>query len=138
MKAFPLPRPTTDADRDALGSQNQSLNSGEAFQFCLDAIPGAVFQMATSLEGLVVDYPYIGAGCYKLLELSQSAAASPRLLDTIHADDSAQFELALARAVRSLHLWSWEGRILLANGKIKWISLKVQPVSSQSIKCQTK
>ncbi|MGB3765560.1 MAG: PAS domain-containing protein [Phormidesmis sp.] len=137
MKAFPLPRPTTDADRDALGSQNQSLSSGEAFQFCLDAIPGAVFQIVTSLEGLVVDYPYIGAGCYKLLEISKSAIASPRLLDTIHAEDSAQFELALARAVKSLHLWSWEGRILLANGKIKWISLKVQPVSSQSIKCQT-
>lgn len=166
MTAFPSPRSTTDADRENLSYPGPSQNPVEAFPSCLDAIPGAVFQFVTSLEGVVVDYPCIGAGCYKLLEISKQAAPSGspidlqglgfdddlqtyllpsepsvvetnRLFETIHPDDSAHFGLALARAVKSPRLWSWEGRLSLANGKIKWISLTAQPVSSSSGTGQT-
>ena len=156
MTAFPSPRSTTDDDRDSGGHQDPKLNLAVAFPFCLDSIPGAVFQFVTSLEGLVVDYPYIGAGCYKLLEISKLEASSTnlilgfddddlptsllaneplvsetnRLFETIHPDDRAHFGLALARAVKAPHLWSWEGRISLTNGKIKWILLTAQPVLS--------
>ena len=39
--------------------------------------------------------------------------------------------------MKTPHLWTWEGRISLANGKTKWISLTVQPVSPQTVACQS-
>ena len=160
MTAFPSPRPTTDADRDNLSCQASDIALITPHQLCLDSIPGAVFQIVTSPDGLVVDYPYIGKGCYKLLEITKSAdldvsllahqaqaledsrgsllpvehtsGATGKLFEALHIEDRAHFGLALARAIKAPHLWTWEGRISLINGKTKWISLTVQPVLSQS------
>ena len=158
MTALPPPLPTTDADRDSPDYIDQDIASLETFKSCLESVPGAIFQIITSPEGLVLGYPYIGAGCYKLLEIpihadtpcaslieSSCAAscgssvkpipncyapsASGRLFEVLHPDDRSHFGLALTRATRAPHLWTWEGRIALASGKIKWIALSVQPVS---------
>lgn len=164
--AFPSPHQTTNVDRDDLNLDDTTsgLKCGRIFKSCLDSIPGAVFQFVTSSEGLVLGYPYIGAGCYKLTEVSPSRAgdsdvsllsdrteeleatldndskvqfstqqppidATGRLFEVLYVDDRAHFGLTLARAAKSPHLWTWEGRIALANGKVKWIALTVQPES---------
>ena len=147
-----------------MSRKHPTLELTEPFQSYLDSIPGAVFQMVTSSEGLVIEYPYIGEGCYKLLEITKSptsdtalrvphiqesessqahrfpteqpSGATGKLFEALHKDDRAHFGLALARAVKTPHLWTWEGRISLANGKTKWISLTVQPVSPQPVDCQ--
>ena len=124
MTAFPLPLHNTDADGDTLDCEAPVTTLAKNAEACLDSIPGAVFQLTTSSEGLVLGYPYIGTGCHKLLEVTES---SPRILEAIYADDRAHFGLTLARVVKSPHLWTWEGRVALTNGKIKWISLTVQP-----------
>ena len=102
-----------------------------------DGIPGAVSQLVTTLEGRAIAYPYISAGCYKLLELPiESSSSNPQklahcLFDAIRLEDRDPFQLAIARAAKSPHFWEWEGRILLANGKTKWIALAVQPALMQ-------
>ena len=79
MTAFPSQRPTTDADRDNMSRKHPTLELTEPFQSYLDSIPGAVFQMVTSSEGLVIEYPYIGEGCYKLLEITKSPTSDTAL-----------------------------------------------------------
>ncbi|MGB3300226.1 MAG: PAS domain-containing protein [Phormidesmis sp.] len=126
MKAPPLPAPK---DSGAAQSDN--------YQSWIDGIPGAVSQLITSPKGLVIAYPYISAGCYKLLEVpipkNASEAQKPAhcLFDAIRLEDREPFHLAIARAAQSPRFWEWEGRITLTSGKIKWIALSVQPASVQ-------
>jgi len=107
----------------------------------IESIPGAIAQIITTHEGTVVTCPYISPGCDKLLEVPISDSVAKRnsletpviasLVDVIHPEERSQFSLALARAAKHLHLWDWEGRILLPNGKTKWIALTIQPVIPQ-------
>ncbi len=107
------------------------------FQRWIDGIPGAVSQWVTTLEGRVIAYPYISSGCYNLLDVPiASGSGNPQkpvhcLFDAIRLEDRAPFQLAIARAAKSPHLWEWEGRILLVSGKTKWIALTVQPALVQ-------
>ncbi|MEM6868330.1 MAG: PAS domain-containing protein [Cyanobacteria bacterium P01_C01_bin.121] len=107
----------------------------------IDGIPGAIAQIITTHEGLVIACPYISAGCHKLIETPLSSSVAQRnaldnptissLIDVIHPEEQNQFSLAIARAAKHLHHWEWEGRILLPNGKTKWITLAAAPVSPQ-------
>ena len=109
----------------------------------MDSIPGAIAQIITTNAGEVVGCPYLSAGCLKLLEVPLSASVQKRnslhqqsvesLVEVIHPEDRSQFELAFIRAAKHCHLWEWEGRILLPNGKTKWISFIVQPAVDQAI-----
>ena len=123
---------------EAMQSDGHQLDSAQAdnpqshdFQSWIDGIPGAVFQLVTTLEGLVIAYPYVSSGCYKLLDVPiASGSSSPQkpahcLFDAIRLEDRDPFQLAIARAAQSPHLWEWEGRIALVSGKTKWIALTV-------------
>ncbi len=108
------------------------------FQRWMDAIPGAISQVLTTPEGLVIAYPYISVGCYKLLEVAPPSSLGDRtarpahcLFDALHIKDRDPFLLAIARAAKSPHHWEWEGRIVLASGKTKWVALTVQPAPIQ-------
>ncbi|MEL6777644.1 MAG: PAS domain-containing protein [Cyanobacteria bacterium J06597_16] len=118
-----------------------------------DGIPGAVSQVVTTRDGLVIASPYLNTGCYKLLEISSqnvepqetpcpqlassvatgsgSTGRYHPLFDVIHPDDWDSFELAMSRAAREAHRWEWEGRIVLAKAKTKWIFLALQPAATQ-------
>ncbi|MEO0805431.1 MAG: PAS domain-containing protein [Cyanobacteria bacterium J06643_4] len=113
----------------------------------IDNIPGAISQVITTTKGIVTACPYVSAGCYRLLEIPVSASVAEHvarndaaltdrvyhcLLDAIHPDESDRFTLALGRAAKQLNLWEWEGRIVLPNGKTKWITLAMQPVTPQA------
>ncbi|MEO0769951.1 MAG: PAS domain-containing protein, partial [Cyanobacteria bacterium J06649_4] len=102
----------------------------------MDAVPGAISQIITTREGDISAYPYISAGCYRLLEIPLSVSVAQRventglvhcLFDTIHPEESEQFKLALARASKQPRLWEWEGRLLLPSGKTKWVAVTMQP-----------
>ncbi|NJM97405.1 MAG: hypothetical protein HC800_09735 [Phormidesmis sp. RL_2_1] len=74
-------------------------------QYCLDNMPGAIAQVLTTVTGQTIAYPYVGAGCYKLLEIStpkdtDKAATPPCLFNAIHWEDRDHFELALGRAAK--------------------------------------
>lgn len=110
---------------------------------CFDSIPGAVFQVETTRAGLAIASPYTNAGCYKLLEIpiiepstdeattETTEPYSHCLLHAIHPDEGENFGLALARAAKNRQRWLWEGRIILANGKTKWVSITLEPTSPQ-------
>ncbi|MEL6814066.1 MAG: PAS domain-containing protein [Cyanobacteria bacterium J06598_3] len=125
-----------------------SLNGEDAISHaeaphCFDHIPGAVFQLETTRAGLAIASPYTNAGCYKLLEISATRPSSHNtaitttgayshcLLSAIHPDECESFELALARAAKNRQRWLWEGRIILANSKTKWISITLEPTGTE-------
>jgi two-component system, NtrC family, sensor kinase len=145
MKAPILTTQTTHealhSDGDQAGCQTgyQSGSSQpDAFQQWMDAIPGAISQVLTTLDGLVIAYPYISIGCYKLLEVAPPSRLCDRterpahcLFDALHIKDRNPFLLAIARAAKLPHHWEWEGRIVLVSGKIKWVALTMQPAPVQ-------
>ena len=126
--------PSNDHQFDSEQADNRQ---SDDFQRWIDGVPGAVSQLITTLEGLVIAYPYISAGCYKLLDIPiASGLGNPQkpahcLFDAIRLEDRDPFQLAIARAAKSPRFWEWEGRILLASGKTKWIALTVQPAPVQ-------
>lgn len=122
--------------------EHESLPNGDSdkFQRWIDGIPGAVSQVITTREGLAVAYPYVGAGCYKLLEVVIANISNPTkhskrlshcLFDAIHPEDCDSFDLAMKRAAKLPRLWEWEGRIVLPTHKTKWIALTMQPAPEQ-------
>ncbi len=113
-----------------------------------DSIPGAIFQVATTTEGIVVPSAsaYMNVGCHHLLENKSvtsdlvTSAGEPaanshpnepnyrhELFNLIHLEDRDHFDWAMVRAAKAPHRWEWAGRIVLANGKTKWIELTMQP-----------
>ncbi len=142
MKAPILPNQTTHEALHANGgtaSCQDGHSQPDDFQRWMDGIPGAISQVLTTLDGMVIAYPYISAGCYKLLEVSPPSVLSDRtdrpahcLFDALHISDRNPFLLAIARAANPPHLWEWEGRIVLASGKTKWVALTMQPAPLQS------
>lgn len=127
------PNHSVDSSTDSIASV-----PADIYQW-MDSIPGAIAQIITTPDGTVIATPYISAGCYKLLEIPMSASVAERnslhnpkinsLIDIIHPEERNQFVLALTRGAKHRHLWSWEGRIVLANGKTKWIALTIQPAT---------
>ncbi len=103
----------------------------------MDSLPGAVSRVLTTREGLIVAYPFVNAGCYKLAEVTTDSShgyvnrRAHCLFDAIHVEDRDAFELAIARAAKRPRLLKWEGRIALASHKTKWISLTMEPAVEQ-------
>ena len=141
MKAPLLPSQKTNkieqTDDHQFDSEQADNRQSDDLQRWIDGIPGAVSQLITTLEGLVIAYPYISIGCYKLLDIPiASGSGNPQkpahcLFDAIRLEDRDPFQLAIARAAKSPRFWEWEGRIALASGKTKWIALTVQPAPAQ-------
>ncbi|MEL7357524.1 MAG: PAS domain-containing protein [Cyanobacteria bacterium J06560_6] len=136
-KATVTPRDISTASG---GTTHEQIQQKHLYQW-IDSIPGAIAHIITDLEGTILACPYLSKGCYKLLEIPMTASVAARnqsesptgqlLIDIIHPEDRAQFSLALNRAAKQPHLWTWEGRILLPNQKTKWITLSIQPVEPQ-------
>ncbi len=158
MKASPLPTQLTDkttqpnsphrddfplekssADKKSSTNKEQTDSLRQNVQSWIDGIPGAVSQFVTTPEGLVIACPYISSGCYRLLEIPEPSEADSKakkpihyLFDAIRLEDRSPFQLAIARAAKSPHLLEWEGRIVLVNGKTKWIAMSIQPALVQA------
>jgi signal transduction histidine kinase len=74
-------------------------------------------------------FSYIGDGSQALLGLApeELKADVNKFLNLIHPEDSHAFTESMLLSAQNLAFWSWEGRVTLADGELKWLTLGSSP-----------
>jgi diguanylate cyclase (GGDEF)-like protein/PAS domain S-box-containing protein len=107
-----------------------ALQESEArFQKLAANLPGVIYRMLHRLDGSV-ECLYLSP-CFKTLfemDLESFEEGRNSILAAIHPDDASSFQQALDVMVQTLQPYTWEGRILVPSGQIKWI----QTINSSS------
>ncbi|HLP98552.1 MAG TPA: histidine kinase [Sideroxyarcus sp.] len=95
------------------------------------------FQLVLENDGSFY-FSYIGDGSQALLGLSakqlQSDIAS--FLQLVPTEDVASFRESMQYSAQHMTFWSWEGRVTLANGELKWLALGSTPQAKQDGKVE--
>jgi signal transduction histidine kinase len=91
-------------------------------------LPCMAFQLVRNKDGDLA-FSYIGEGSQALLGLTkqQLQADIDNFLSLIHPEDRSVFQDSMVRSATSLGFWSWEGRVTLADGELKWLALGSTP-----------
>lgn len=110
--------------------------SEERFQRIAANVPGLVFQARRQADARF-EFPFVSEGARELLQLDPLAitTAPESLLQAIHPDDRIAFEQSMEQAADELKAWTWEGRVQLPSGTIRWIygSARLQPPANGSL-----
>jgi len=107
--------------------------SADKLQGFISSLPGMACQIELQ-EGGSITFPYVSEGCSTLLEVPPSdlLCDSSCFLSLIHPEDIASFLDTLKQSALSLRFWNWEGRIILHDSRIKWVSLGATPYNTPS------
>ena len=91
-------------------------------------LPCMAFQLVLDSEGAFF-FSYIGDGSQALLGLSpqQLQTDIDSFIKLIPQEDYANFRSSMTRSAQNLSFWSWEGRVTLADGELKWLALGSTP-----------
>jgi len=91
-------------------------------------LPCMAFQLVRNKKGEIY-FSYIGEGSQALLGLTQQQlqADIDSFLSLIHPEDRSVFQDSMVRSATGSGFWSWEGRVTLADGELKWLALGSTP-----------
>jgi len=91
-------------------------------------LPCMAFQLLLD-QNETFGFSYIGEGSQALLGIEplDLAADIDRFLSLIHAEDRPSFTESMLLSAKNLTFWSWEGRVTLAGGELKWLTLGSSP-----------
>jgi len=97
------------------------------------SLPGMACQIDL-LENGTIAFPYVSEGCWALLGITPEALQNDpfNFLNLIHLDDISSFLETLKQSAQTLCFWNWEGRLNLADGTKRWISLGAMPQNTIS------
>ncbi len=81
-----------------------------------------------------ITFPYVNEGCLTLLNTTAGDLQKDgsHFLNIIHPDDFPSFLDSLKHSAHTLHVWNWEGRLVLLDNTSKWVSLSATPQSKQN------
>lgn len=99
----------------------------------ISSLPGMACQIDL-LENGTITFPYVSDGCRALLGITPEALQDDpfNFLNLIHLDDISFFLETLKQSARTLCFWNWEGRLNLADGTKRWISIGAMPQNTSS------
>ncbi|MBE9216086.1 PAS domain S-box protein [Plectonema cf. radiosum LEGE 06105] len=108
--------------------ENQFLLSEEKLQKLSANVPGMLYQFKLGADGQF-SFPYVSSGCFEIYEFfpEKVIADASLFISSVHRDEREDFEKSIANSAQSLQPWEWEGRIILASGKVKWIQAASRP-----------
>ncbi|MFO7561563.1 MAG: response regulator [Enhygromyxa sp.] len=101
-----------------------------------------ISRIASNIPGVLLQFERRTDGAFAFTFMAESAEATlgivpaevvadPRaFLDRIHPEDRDELGESLARSAQTLSLWTWEGRILLPSGEVRWFQAQSRPVRS--------
>src|SRR5262249_8704882 len=91
-------------------------------------VPGVVYQVRIDAEGQV-SYPYVSEGIRAVVGIEpQTLRDDPGILARmVHPEDLEAFVRDLGRRLRDPGVAQWEGRLVLADGSVRWVALHSQP-----------
>lgn len=86
------------------------------------------FQLRLGKSG-ACSFPYIGEGSQSLLGVAPRDLENNYSLFTqlVHPEDRDAFNNTMQNSALNLTFWGWEGRVVLQDGEIKWLSLGSSP-----------
>ncbi|PQV62675.1 hypothetical protein B1R32_12524 [Abditibacterium utsteinense] len=110
------------------GAEQQLRESEQRFQSIVANVPGMVYQFARQPDGSS-HWPFVGQGFQEIFEEQPEILASDACwpMNQIHPDHRGEFDHTAAISKEMLLPGSWEGRLRLASGKIKWIQVISRP-----------
>jgi signal transduction histidine kinase len=93
-----------------------------------DNIPGVIYQMRLTTDGQL-GFSYISSGCLDMFGISPAmvVADGNSLLGMMHPADVQDFRAAVTESARTLSAIPWQGRVVLANGEVKWLESSARP-----------
>ncbi len=106
-----------------------ALRQSEAkFQKLSANLPGMIYQCLLRADGCV-SFPYISPASREMFELEPEAVRhnSALLIDLVHPDDRQNYHESVAVSAQKLQPWYWEGRLVLASGKMRWFQVISRP-----------
>jgi PAS domain S-box-containing protein len=83
---------------------------------------GMIFQFLLRRDGSTA-IPYVSPSCREIygLEREEIQRNPALIMDMTHPDDRVTLDESIAASARQLTPWRWEGRVVVAPGKIKWL-----------------
>lgn len=94
-------------------------------------IPGVLLQFERRADGMFA-FTFMAESAESTLGISPAevVADSRVFLHRVHPEDRDELRESLARSGETLSLWTWEGRIVLPNGDVRWFQAQSRPVRS--------
>jgi two-component system cell cycle sensor histidine kinase/response regulator CckA len=94
-------------------------------------IPGVLLQFERRRDGEFV-FTFMADSAIATFGIKpQDVLADSRaLLDRVHPEDREDLRESLARSAESLSLWTWEGRIMLPSGDVRWFQAQSRPIQA--------
>lgn len=91
-------------------------------------VPGGIYQYLQSRDG-IFSFPYVSASCKSILEVEpEDMMSDPQVIfKRIHPDDLPDLWATIYEAAAVPTEFEWEGRLLTADGGIKWIRAASTP-----------
>lgn len=85
-------------------------------------MPGMAYRYVPSANSSA-RFTFVNFGCLDLFEVEPELAMEDAgsILRLIHPDDFPSFQASVAASVKDFLPWQWQGRIITASGKLKWI-----------------
>ncbi|MBF2065044.1 MAG: PAS domain-containing protein [Calothrix sp. C42_A2020_038] len=103
------------------------------FQHLAANIPGAIYQFLRKQDGSH-SFMFASPSCYEICELTpfEIQQEPNKLLDIVMRQDYSRLLTSIQRSADRLEPWEWEGRIITASGKEKWIKSAARPVRQRN------
>lgn len=139
---YDQPRTPSDADKQLiikavhlaavaieLARAESTLQQTQAqFQQLAANIPGAIYQFLLKADSSY-SFPFVSPSCYEIYELTpfEIQQNPKRLLDIVLRSERVRLATSIQHSATQLEPWEWEGRIVTASGKEKWIKGAARP-----------
>lgn len=106
--------------------------SERKFRSIADNVPGLVLKYRLKPDGSD-DLLYLSKGVENLYEISRKRAMQDinLLWARLHPDDVEGYQTSLKESAESLSFWEREHRILMPDGRVKWIHARATPVKEK-------
>lgn len=103
-----------------------------------------ISRIASNIPGVMIQFERREDGEFSFTFLAESAretlglvpdeviADFKVLIDRVHPEHREELRQSLARSAEELSLWSWEGRIMLPSGEVRWFQAQSRPVETPS------
>lgn len=103
------------------------------FQQLAANIPGAIYQFLLRDDNSY-SFPFVSPSCYEIYELTpfEIQQNPKRLLEIVLRNERVLLTTSIQRSAERLEPWEWEGRIITASGKEKWIKGAARPTKQSN------
>jgi PAS domain S-box-containing protein len=94
-------------------------------------IPGVLLQFERRIDGSFA-FTFMAESAEETFGIvpAEVVADSRVFLNRVHPEDRDDLGESLAHSAETLNLWTWEGRIMLPSGEVRWFQAQSRPVRS--------